>query len=77
MYSVETAACHENDASAEETACGPSSARDRPSSGTGTTRADHTVNERPPATPEARETTLPIPHDSAPSRHRTSAAALT
>jgi hypothetical protein len=35
------------------------------------------VSESPPATPDALETTLPMPHDSAPSRHSASAATVT
>ena len=51
MYAVETTACQENPASASPTAAGPSRASDSANSGTGTTTADQTVSERPPATP--------------------------
>ena len=47
------------------TSAGPSTSSDSASSGTGTTTADQTVSDSPPVTPAARETTLPIPHDSA------------
>lgn len=77
MYSVESAACQPNAATPSTIAPGPSSASESTSSGTGTTVADHTVSESPPVIPEARETTLPIPHDSAPSRQSSRAAAVT
>ncbi|GAB3786771.1 hypothetical protein GCM10027601_24400 [Nocardioides ungokensis] len=66
-----------NPARADATACGPSTAKDSASRGTGTTVADQTVRESPPATPEARDTTLPMPQESAPSRHSARAARLT
>ena len=48
---------------------GPSNSNDSASMGSGTTSADHTVNDSPLDAPDARETTLPIPHDNAPVRH--------
>ena len=77
MYSVDSTACQEKPARAVATAPGPSSSRDSASSGTGTTTADHTVSDRPPVAPEARETTLPMPHERAASTQRVSAAAVT
>ena len=77
MYSVETTACQVNPTSASATAVGPSSARDSRNSGIGTTVADQTVRDSPPETPDARETTLPMPQDRAPSRHSVSAATVT
>ena len=77
MYRVETTACHEKPTRAEATVDGPSRTRESANSGTGTTIADQTVSERPPETPEAREMTLPMPQDSAPSTHRVRAATVT
>ncbi len=74
---MDSTACHENEATAVATVPGPSSTRDSASRGTGTTTADHTVSERPPVTPEAREITLPIPHERAASRQSASAAVVT
>jgi hypothetical protein len=77
VYAVDAAACHEKPASAAPTSAGPSSTSDSASSGTGTNTADHTVRPSPPRTPEARDRTLPTPHESAPSRQRTSASSET
>jgi len=77
VYAVESIASHENPASAASTSAGPSTTSESANSGTGTTTADQTVSDRPPGTLAARETTLPIPHDSAARRHSASAAAVT
>jgi hypothetical protein len=62
---------------AVDTATGPSSSRVSASRGTGTTTADQTVSDSPPVTPDARETTLPIPHERAANTQRAMAAAVT
>src|SRR4029079_7144569 len=77
VYSADTAACHVNPVRASATAVGPSRARDSRNKGIGTTVADHTVRESPPGTRDARETTLPMPQDNAPSRQSVRATTVT
>lgn len=77
MYAVDSAASQPNAVAASPSTPGPSSATESNVTGTGTTSADQTVRGSPPVTPEARETTLPMAHDSAASRHKASASSGT